>query len=94
MNFEWDENKARLNRRNHDIGFDEAKTVFVDPLARIFDDVWHSVGEYREIIIGNSRQGRLLLVCFTERDEENIRIISSREATTRERKKYEEHRQH
>ena len=94
MNFEWDDNKARLNRQNHGIDFDEAKTVFVDPLARIFSDVWHSIDEYREIIIGNSCRGRLLLVCFTERNAGTIRIISSRETTTKERKQYEEHRQH
>ncbi len=94
MNFEWDDNKARLNRQNHGIEFDEAKSVFADPLARIFNDVWHSIDEYREIIIGNSCQGRLLLVCFTERNSGIIRIISSREATTRERKQYEEHGQH
>lgn len=94
MNFEWDENKARLNRQKHGVNFDEAKTVFADPLARIFDDIWHSADEQRELIIGNSRQGRLLLVCFTERSGESIRIISAREATTKERKEYEEHRQH
>ena len=94
MNFEWDDNKARLNRQNHGIEFDEAKTVFADPLARIFNDVWHSIDEYREIIIGNSSQGRLLLVCFTEHNVGTIRIISSRETTTKERKQYEDHRRH
>jgi len=94
MNFEWDDNKARLNWQNHGIEFYEAKTVFADPLARIFNDVWHSIDEYREIIIGNSSQGRLLLVCFTEHNVGTIRIISSRETTTRERKQYEDHRKH
>jgi len=94
VNFEWDENKAWLNRQKHGVEFDEAKTVFTDPLARIFDDIWHSADERRETIIGNSSQGRLLIVCFTERNEGTIRIISSREATTKERKDYEEHRYH
>ena len=84
----------KIDVENHGIEFDEAKTVFADPLARIFNDVWHSIDEYREIIIGNSSQGRLLLVCFTEHNVGTIRIISSRETTTRERKQLEEHRHH
>ena len=94
MNFEWDENKAQNNITKHGISFDEAKTVFSDPLAHIFDDIWHSDNEPRELIVGISRQCRLLIVCFTERMVGTIRIISSREATTRERKEYEEHRHH
>jgi hypothetical protein len=89
LHVEWDDNKARLNRKNHDIGFDEAATVFVDPLARIFDDEAHSSEEEREIIIGHSSNSRLLLVCFTERGEV-IRIISARKATKKERYDYEE----
>lgn len=94
MNFEWDENKARTNRHKHGIDFDEARTVFADPLARIFDDIWHSADEHREILIGTSNRGRLLIVCFAERSDEVVRIISSREATPKERKEYEAHRQH
>jgi hypothetical protein len=67
----------------------EAQTVFVDPLARIFDDEVHSAEEEREIIIGHSSGDRLLLVCFTERGDV-IRIISARKATNRERNDYEE----
>jgi uncharacterized DUF497 family protein len=89
MKFEWDRNKAQLNQQKHQVAFEEAITVFLDPMARIFDDEWHSVDELREIIIGYSNQNRLLIVCFTER-EEAVRIISSREATKRERKKHEE----
>ncbi len=89
LRFDWDDHKARLNLRNHGIGFDEAATVFVDPLARIFDDEAHSVEESREIIIGHSSEDRLLLVCFTERADV-IRIISARKATRKERSDYEE----
>jgi uncharacterized DUF497 family protein len=89
LRFEWDDGKARLNRKNHGVAFGESVTVFVDPLARIFDDDAHSVEEEREIIIGHSSGDRLLLVCFTER-RDAIRIISARKATRKERDEYEE----
>jgi uncharacterized protein len=69
--------------------FDEALTVFKDPLARIFDDPDHSDEEPREIIIGHSSKPRLILVCFTER-QGKIRIINARRATKRERQDYEQ----
>ena len=87
--FEWDKSKARANLAKHKVGFEEARTVFSNPLALIFDDEGHSVDERREIIIGHSNRGRLLLVCFTERAD-SIRIFSARLATPRERKDYEE----
>lgn len=74
--------------------FAETSTVFGDPLAAIFDDEIHSIAESREIIIGHSYQGRLLLVAFTERDKMVVRIISARAATRRERKDYEEGPRH
>ncbi|MFL6193391.1 MAG: BrnT family toxin [Thermoanaerobaculia bacterium] len=89
MRFEWDEAKATSNSRKHGVSFEEAKTVFDDPLAAIFDDEQHSVEEQREIIIGHSGQSRLLLVCFTER-RRTIRIFSARPATRHEQKDYEE----
>lgn len=67
LQFEWNDEKAKLNLKKHGIHFEEAKAVFQDPLAYIFDDEWHSVGERREIIIGHNKLNRLLLVCFTER---------------------------
>ncbi len=88
--FEWDNNKARSNIIDHGVSFDEASTVFDDSLARIFDDEQHSIEERREIIIGHSVNNRLLLVCFTERPKEIIRIISARLLTPKERKDYEE----
>ncbi len=90
LEFEWDERKAILNNKKHGVDFETATTVFRDPLAYIFDDVWHSVDEPREIIIGHDRNYRLLLVCFTERNNQ-IRIISARLATKKERQDYEQH---
>ncbi|WP_334312262.1 BrnT family toxin [Oscillatoria sp. CS-180] len=66
MKFEWDQPKAASNLQKHGVSFEEAKTVFDNPLAVIFDDETHSVDEQREIIIGYSRQNRLLLIAFTE----------------------------
>jgi uncharacterized DUF497 family protein len=92
LRFEWDEGKAETNLNKHGVSFYEAQTVFLDPLACIFDDELHSVGELREIIIGHSSDHHLLLVCFTEREPGVVRIISARRATRREREDYEENR--
>lgn len=90
MRFEWDPKKAESNIQKHGVSFDEAVTVFKDPLALIFDDETHSEREHREIIIGSSALRRMLLVCFVERLEDIIRIISARPATRQEIKDYEE----
>ncbi len=90
VKFEWDGEKAASNVTKQGVTFDEASTVFGDPLAVIFDDEEHSVDENREIIIGHSVLERLLLVSFTERAEDTVRIISARKATKRERKDYEQ----
>jgi uncharacterized DUF497 family protein len=92
LRFEWDDEKAKRNFKKHEVGFDEAATVFSDPLAKIFFDVDHSVAETREIIVGHSSSNRLLLVSFTERAPDLLRIISARVATRRERKAYEENK--
>ena len=89
LEFEWDPAKAQENSRNHGVTFEEAATVFGDPLARIFDDPEHSADEPREIIVGYSQRQRLLLVSFTERSPK-IRIISARPATRRERQSHEQ----
>ena len=81
--FEWDEDKAKSNLIKHE------STVFDDSLARVFDDELHSTDERREIIIGHSINNRLLVVCFTERADERIRIINARLQTPKERKAYE-----
>jgi uncharacterized DUF497 family protein len=90
MEFEWDKAKAAANYKKHKVTFDEASTVFSDPLARIFDDAEHSAEERREIIVGHSILGRLLLVCFKEHTADVLRIFSARETTARERQDYEE----
>ena len=87
--FTWDPAKAAANVRKHAVSFEEALTVFSDPLARIHDDPLHSARESREIIVGHSTNGRLLLVSFTERSGV-IRLISARRATRHERKDYEQ----
>ena len=90
MRFEWDPTKATSNIRKHGVSFDEAVTVFNDPLAFIFDDTAHAEQEHREIIIGMSALRRMILVCFVERLEDVVRIISARTATRQEIKDYEE----
>jgi uncharacterized protein len=90
MRFEWDPAKVASNIRKHGVSFDEAVTVFRDPLAFIFDDEAHSEEEHREIIIGASALRRMILVCFVERIENTVRIISARPATRQEIKDYEE----
>lgn len=88
MQFEWDPKKAVKNIKKHGVSFDEAVTVFYDPLSATFDDPDHSVGEQRYLTIGFSSQGRLLVIAHAER-KKNIRIISARIATAHERKKHE-----
>jgi uncharacterized DUF497 family protein len=89
VEFEWDGAKAASNLAKHGVSFEEALTVFDDPLAVIFEDGEHSHGELRELIIGHSYQNRLVLACFTERPG-RVRIINARPATRREREDYEE----
>ena len=90
MNFEWDPGKARQNRRKHRISFEEAATIFGDPLAITYPDPDHSILEERFITLGLSRVNRVLIVAHTDRDQ-NIRIISARKTTDRERRHYEEY---
>ena len=89
MNFEWDPAKAAQNRRKHRVSFHEGATVFGDPLAATYRDPDHSISEQRFVTIGMSSAGRVLIVAHADRGE-NIRIISARRATLRERKHYEE----
>ena len=89
MEFEWDEDKAAANLSKHGVLFDEAKTVFYDPLYVDFFDPDHSYDEERYIIMGKSRRHRLLIVSYAERGH-LIRVISAREATRGEREVYEE----
>jgi len=89
LRFSWDPQKGESNWAKHGVTFEEAVSVFADPLARIFDNVWHAEAESRELIVGNSKLRRLILVSFAE-DEEKVRIISARRVTRAERKDYEE----
>ena len=89
MQFEWNPEKAESNLKKHKVDFAEAETVFGDSLAKIFDDDEHSASEKREIIVGNSIKNRLLIVSFTERENDTIRIISARLTTPKERRDYE-----
>ncbi len=88
MQFEWDPEKAKRNLKKHGVSFEEAVTVFYDPLSATFDDPDHSVGEYRYITIGLSSRDRLLVVAHAKRGE-ILRIISARIATAHERKRHE-----
>ncbi len=87
--FEWDEGKAKENAMKHKVSFEEARSVFNDPFSITIYDPDHSADEDRYIDVGLSSKGRVLVVSYVERGE-NIRIISSREATGKERKDYEE----
>jgi hypothetical protein len=89
MQFEWNENKAARNLSKHGVSFEEAKTVFDDPLYVDFYDPDHSESEERYLIVGESDRGRLLIVSYTERGD-SVRLISAREITRTEREAYEE----
>ncbi|MBI1726143.1 MAG: BrnT family toxin [Candidatus Rokubacteria bacterium] len=88
MQFEWDPAKAARNLAKHGVSFDEASTVFGDPLAGTIPEPQHSGEESRFVTIGLSTSQRLITVVHAER-EDRIRIISGRRATRRERRKYE-----
>ena len=90
--FEWDPQKATASLKTHGVSFDEAVTVFQDPLGVVHADPDHSESERREVLVGHSTGGTLLLVSFTDR-EGRIRIVSARRATRHERREYEESRQ-
>jgi uncharacterized DUF497 family protein len=87
--FEWDPEKAQRNKQKHGVTFEEAATVFMDPLSLTIPDTMHSTDEDHFVILGESGQGRLLVVAHVERGR-NIRIISARTATRHERRNYEE----
>jgi uncharacterized DUF497 family protein len=87
--FEWDPSKAKENFAIHGISFDEASAAFRDTLSLAIYDPLHSEEEDRFVLIGNSNKDRLLVVVHTERGD-NIRLISARKASKKERKQYEE----
>ena len=89
MIFEWDALKAESNALKHGVSFQEAASVFADPLSFTYYDPDHSSGEHRFITVGSAQSGIVLIVAHTDRDA-NVRIISARRATRKERKYYEE----
>lgn len=88
LTFEWDPQKAQSNIEKHGVSFEEASTAFRDPFSLTIDDPLHSKDEARMVQIGISNRNRLVVVIHTERGD-NIRIISARKATKRERNQYE-----
>ena len=87
MNFTWDPRKAASNQKKHGVSFEEAATVFADPLALAIEDELH---KDRTLLLGMSDRLRVLLVVHVEIDDDTIRLISARRATSHERRKYEE----
>ena len=88
MKFEWDPKKAEHNFKQHGVTFEEAATVFGDSLAATVPDPRHSAEESRFVTMGQSTENRLVVVAHVDRSEQ-VRIISARLATRRERRKYE-----
>lgn len=89
ITFAWDERKNQENQRKHGISFEEATTIFADENARLIHDPDHSQSEDRFILIGFSAKLRILVVVHVYRqDKEEVRIISARKATPKERKQY------
>ncbi len=90
MNYEWNLIKERLNIAKHGVDFEEAKSVFADEFALVLFDEDHSNDEERFLILGMSQKERILLVVHYYRENDTIRIISSRKATKNETKQYKE----
>jgi hypothetical protein len=89
LRFEWDDEKAKANLAKHGVAFEEAATVFSDPLSSTIDDPDHSTTEDRFVTIGRSVADRVIVVIHTDR-EDQVRLVSARTATPRERRAYEE----
>lgn len=88
MDIEYDSRKAASNLKKHGVSFDDATTVLLDPMALVREDD-DAQGETRFVAVGMSSTGGLITVCYTLRDDETIRLISARRATTNERRQYE-----
>jgi uncharacterized protein len=87
--YEWNAAKAKANAHKHGVSFEEASTVFLDPLAWTFSDPDHSAVEAREITIGYTVRHRVVFVAHCQRGD-RTRLINARKATRKERKQYEE----
>jgi len=90
LRFSWDPRKAASNLRKHGVSFEDAVTAFGDPLSLTIPDPVHSESQDRFVLLGLSSNSRLLVVVHAERGDDDIRIISARLATRRERNQYEE----
>lgn len=91
IKFSWDENKNYANKKKHGLSFEEAKEVFGDENAILFDDPDHSFEEDRFLIIGAIKSTKICIVSHCYRDDDNvIRLISAREATKNEKRMYQE----
>jgi uncharacterized DUF497 family protein len=90
LRFSWDPRKAASNLKDHEVSFEEAVTAFGDPLSITIPDPQHSESEERFVLVGLSANSRSLVVIHAERGDDEIRIISARLATRRERTQYEE----
>ena len=90
LTFVWDRKKAALNLKKHGISFEDASTVFDDPFEVTVYDADHSFEEHRFITLGQMANGRIIVVCYKEERVDLYRIISARDATSRERNAYEE----
>lgn len=88
LTFEWDPSKAAENARKHGVTFEEAASVFADPLSLTVPDTLHSDDEDRFVTVGHSSSGKVLVVVHTERGD-RFRLIGARPATRRERRTYE-----
>lgn len=90
IRFSWDPDKAKINEKKHGVSFEEAATIFYDDNARFDHDPDHSQDEDRFILLGMSVKFRILVVCHCYRsDDAEIRVISARKATKKEREQYE-----
>ena len=89
VSFEWDLDKAAANARKHGVSFEEAMSIFTDPLSLTVSDLVHSGDEERFLTVGMSDRQRLIVVSYTDRHDV-IRIISARRAAAREKREYEE----
>lgn len=91
LKFEWDKKKNEINKKKHGLSFEEAKEVFGDENAILFDDPDHSLDEDRFLIIGSVKSSKICIVSHCYRDnDEVIRLISAREATNNEKRIYQE----
>ena len=90
LTFVWDRKKAALNLKKHGISFEDASTVFDDPFEVTVYDADHSFEEHRFITLGQMANGRIIVLCYKEERVDLYRIISARDATSRERNAYEE----